>query len=156
MLSDAVANMDGRVVDGQLPYNCSESSRVTRIGAHVVAGVLITTHSFDGPHPVNQVGTVVIDTDTRRPIQLSSALRDPAHAWVTLAALASSLVPAGEPELDSPTPSSDSFADWIPSPEGLTVYFQVSHAVGDFHPVLIPWARISELFDPNELAILSS
>jgi len=155
-LSGAFANQTGTVHDGELPYDCAESSRVTRIGAHVVAGVLITNYYNGGAHPDNQVGTIVIDTDTAQPILLSAALRDPARAWGTLAALAPSLVPAGEPRLDAPPPTSDSFAGWIPSPRGLTVYFEAAHVVGDYHPVLIPWTRIADLFTPAELAILSS
>ncbi|WP_405164713.1 hypothetical protein OG203_06235 [Nocardia sp. NBC_01499] len=156
LLSDAVAGRVGTVGDGALPFRCAESSRVTRIGTHVIAGVLITFRNFGGPHPDNQVGTAVINTDTAQPIHLSSVLRDPTQAWGTLAALVPSLIPTTEPELSAPAANSDSFAEWTPSPDGLTVYFQVSHAAGDFHPVLIPWSRIQDLFNPADLAILSS
>jgi hypothetical protein len=153
-LSDATAVGTGTVADGEIPYDCDEASGVTRIGAHVVAGVLITNRYSGGAYPANQLGTVVIDT--AQPIQLASVLRNPAHAWDTLAGLAPTLVPAGEPKLETPTATGDSFTEWLPSPAGLTVYFEVPHVLGDFHPVLFPWARIRDLFTPSELAILSS
>ncbi|WP_157126012.1 hypothetical protein [Nocardia mikamii] len=136
---------------------CGETSRVTRIGAHVVAGVLITDHTWEGgPHPVNQIGTVVIDTGTAQPVMLATALRDSGPAWSTLATTAQSLVPADGPTLFTHTPGSDDFADWAPAPEGLTVYFSVAHARGDYYPVQLPWDRIRDLFDPAALATLSS
>lgn len=155
-LADATALGTGTVGDGTLPYNCDQASGVTRIGAHLVAGVLITNRYSGGAYPSNQLGTVVIDTATAQPILLSATLRNPSRAWSTLAALAPSLIPTGEPRLDPPPATSDSFADWVPSPAGLTVYFDVPHVLGDYHPVLFPWARIGDLFTPSELAILSS
>ncbi|MGF6886252.1 hypothetical protein ABIA39_000219 [Nocardia sp. GAS34] len=155
-LSDATAVGTGTVADGEIPYDCNEASGVTRIGAHVIAGVLITNRYSGGAYPSNQLDTVVIDTATAQPILLPSVLRNPARAWETLAALAPTLVPAGEPKLDTPEATGDSFAEWLPSPAGLTVYFGVPHVLGDYHPVLFPWSRIRDLFTPSELAILSS
>lgn len=145
----------GALHDARL--RCGETSRVTRIGTKVVAGVLITDHTWEGgPHPVNQIGTVVIDTGTAQPVMLPTALRDPAQSWNALAATAQSLVPADGPTLFTHAPGSDDFANWVPSPEGLTVYFSVAHARGDYYPVQLPWNRIRDLFDPAAVVTLSS
>ncbi|MFF0492052.1 hypothetical protein ACFYTQ_23740 [Nocardia sp. NPDC004068] len=154
-LADAARDLDGHLGDGELPSGGGESSRVTRIGEHVVAGVLITSRTFGGPHPVVQVGTIVID-DAARPILLPATLRDPDAAWPTLASLAPALVPAGDPPLDPPLATADTFAAWVPAPEGLRVYFPVSHAAGDYQSVLLPWDRIRDLFLPAALTTLSS
>ncbi|OXR44716.1 hypothetical protein B7C42_03510 [Nocardia cerradoensis] len=156
----SLADLSGGAANGALHaarLRCGETSRVTRIGAHVVAGVLITDHTWEGgPHPVNQIGTVVIDTGTAQPVMLPTALRDPGQAWGALATAAQSLVPADGPTLFTHTPGADDFAAWVPAPAGLTVYFPVAHARGDYYPVQLPWNRIRDLFDPAALATLSS
>ncbi len=156
----SLADLSGGAANGALhaaQLRCRETSRVTRIGAHVVAGVLITDHTWEGgPHPVNQIGTVVIDTGTAQPVMLPTALRDPGRAWGALATTAQSLVPADGPTLFTHAPGADDFADWVPAPEGLTVYFSVGHARGDYYPVQLPWNRIRDLFDPAAFATLSS
>ncbi|MEU6563677.1 hypothetical protein [Nocardia nova] len=155
-LTDRVTEAKGMIVDGGLPYRCAESSHVTRIGDHVVAGILVTSYNFGGPHPTNQLGTIVVDTGTAQPVRLASALNDSDSAWTALAVMAPNLVPSGEPPLSEPARSEVSFVNWVPSPEGLTVYFPVAHVAGDFHPVLYPWDRIRDLFKSEALAILSS
>ncbi|MCC3315964.1 hypothetical protein [Nocardia africana] len=156
----SLADLRGGAADGALHdarLRCGETSRVTRIGAHVVAGVLITDHTWEGgPHPVNQIGTVVLDTGTAQPVLLPTALRDPDRSWNALATTAQSLVPPDGPTLFTHAPGSDDFANWVPSPEGLTVYFPVAHARGDYYPVQLPWNRIRDLFDPAALTTLSS
>lgn len=149
-----------QVGDGQVghvkPY---ESSRVTRIGAHVVAGVLITEDNWSGEaHPSTRVGTVVINTDTAQPIALSSVFPDQTRAYARLAALAPTLNRSGEPNLTGTDISADAdtFAEWVPSPAGLTVYLSVPHALGDFLPITYPWDQIRDLVAPGMLTILQS
>lgn len=131
-------------------------SRVTHIGPGVVAGVLVTNRYFEGAaHPSNQVGTVVIATESAQPVLLTEVFRDPDAGLATLARLVRERPGPGGTAPWVSDPARD-LANWVPSPDGLTVYAPVSPPAGDWFPVTIPWSELKDLVAPGMWSALTS
>lgn len=138
------------VTDGSLANG--ERSRVSRIGAKVVGGVLLTNYFMRGAaHPNNQIGTVVINTDTAQPILLSDVLPT-AHAIAGVKDLIRRQVTEA-----GPSPFLDearTLANWLPTAAGITFYVPVAHAAGDFWPFALPWSSLENVVPAAVLAVL--
>lgn len=136
--------VDTTINDGSLLD--SDGSRVTALGPNVVAGVAIFNWYAKGAaHPNNSVATIVIDAETAKPVLLTDIWTDPQAAATKLTALVTRLDNRIDP-LDPVT--LDNFLDWVPTPEGFHVYVPVSHALGDYLPVTVPWNDIADLMTP--------
>lgn len=136
---------DGRLANG-------ERSRVSRIGAKAVGGVLLTNYFMQGAaHPNNQIGTVVINTETAQPILLSDVLPT-AHAIAGVKDLIRRQVSEAGPTpfLDEAT----TLANWLPTATGITFYVPVAHAAGDFWPFALPWSNLESVVPAEVLAVL--
>ncbi|KXO99030.1 hypothetical protein AXK60_22345 [Tsukamurella pseudospumae] len=132
--------------DGELPGG--DRSGVTRIGAGAVAGRLVVFwYGHGAAHPNHSMGTVVIATKTATPVTVDDLYRDPAAARSRLRTIV--------PPLDSSLRLQDrkleteTFANWLPTAQGLEVYVWVAHVIGDYVPVTVPWERIADLLKPG-------
>lgn len=138
--------------DGKLL--AQESSRVSFIGPHVVAGVAVFQGFNGGPYPSHRVATITINTDTAQPIMFGDVFADQNAARERLRTLAQELGPpdrikaAAEMEFEQ-------FLRWVPAPKGLTFYISVPHVAGDFVPVTVPWEKIRDQVVPAMVPILS-
>ncbi|NMD55686.1 MULTISPECIES: hypothetical protein [Tsukamurella] len=136
---------DGRVASG-------ERSRVSRIGAKAVGGVLLTNYFMQGAaHPNNQIGTVVINTGTAQPILLSDVLPTAKAIAGVKDLIRRQVTEAG------PTPSlneATTLANWLPTAAGITFYVPVAHAAGDFWPFALPWRDLDGIVPAEVIALL--
>ncbi|CAM3544435.1 hypothetical protein ACXYTP_24410 [Tsukamurella ocularis] len=120
-----------------------EGSRVSRIGLRSVAGILLTNYFMQGAaHPNNQIGTVVINTDTAQPILLSQLLPTP-DATARVKELIREQATADGPTLF--LNESTTLANWLPTDAGITFYVPVAHAAGDFRPFALPWSDLADI-----------
>ncbi|MFD9826680.1 hypothetical protein ACFWXB_04335 [Tsukamurella tyrosinosolvens] len=125
------------VTDGALANG--ERSRVTRIGARVAAGVLLTNYFMQGAaHPNNQIGTVVIDTGAARPILLTDVLPTQDARARVADMVKQQATAAGAPAPFLSDPERD-LANWVPTGDGITFYVPVAHAAGDYRPITLYW-----------------
>jgi hypothetical protein len=134
---------DTTVDDGGLAQD--EKSRVTTNTPHVLAGVAIFNWYTKGAaHPNNSVATIAINVDSAQPILLTDVFSDQQAAADRL----STAVTQINPDVAPVDPRTDNFLNWVPLPEGFHVYVPVSHVMGDYFPVTVPWDRISDLMTP--------
>lgn len=137
-------DFDVTIDDGELAGG--ERSRVTTITPKVLAGVAIFNWYGKGAvHPNNSVATIATNVDTAAPILLADVFSDQQAAAERLTASATEINPDVAPLTP---PSIDNFLNWVPLPEGFHVYVPVSHAMGDYFPVTVPWDRVSDLMTP--------
>ncbi|MGC5026143.1 hypothetical protein ACLQ3K_15420 [Tsukamurella sp. DT100] len=140
---------DGSLADGR-------RSGVTRLGPGVVAGVLLTsTYISRGAHPTTLIGTVVIATETARPVLLTDLFATPDAGLARLAALVKQHAAAVGTVPFLSDPARD-MADWIPGTDGLVVFAGVSHAEGDYRGITVPWAELKDVIAPAMWPILTS
>ncbi len=154
-LADRVRTLGGApakvtVTDGALANG--ERSRVTYIGARVVAGLLLTNYFMLGAaHPNNEIGTVVIDTGTATPILLTQLLPTPDAVAQVKDLIRRQVTEAGpSPFLNDST----TLANWLPTAAGITFYAPVAHAAGDFWPFSVPWSDLERFVAADVLAAL--
>ncbi|MBS4103440.1 hypothetical protein KFZ73_19610, partial [Tsukamurella paurometabola] len=129
-----------------------EGSRVSRIGAGAVAGILLTNFYQQGAaHPNNQIGTVVIDTATAQPILLSQLLPGPA----AVERVEELIRRQGTDSTPNPfLNGSTALANWLPTATGITFYVPVAHAAGDFWPFALSWADLEGILPADVAAAL--
>lgn len=148
---DDLAGRGGDVTVGNGELLNGERSRVTSTGPRTVSGVAIYSSYVRGAaHPDNSVATIVINAETAHPIVLSSAFADPSAA----AARLSQEVARADSRAARQPADLAGFANWVPLPEGFHVYLSVSHALGDFLPVTVPWSAITDLLEPSMKPVL--
>jgi len=131
-----------------------ESSRVTGITEHLLAGVAVFLWDVHAAHPTRSLATVVINTATAQPITFADVFPNQDVARARLGELVPQLDSTGR--LHHNSLEHEKFLNWLPTPDGLRVYVDVSHAVGGFAAVTVPWDKIRDLVAPGELAILVS
>lgn len=123
-------------------------SGVTRIGSGAVAGrVVVFWYGRGAAHPNNSMGTVVIATRTASPVTVDDLYVDPDAARARLRTIAPGLDPTLR--LQNEPLAFETFADWLPTADGLEFYVSVPHVLGDFVPVTVPWNRIADLLKPG-------
>ncbi|TEA03845.1 hypothetical protein [Mycobacteroides salmoniphilum] len=151
-LDDPKLTKPATIGDGQLAVR--ESSRVSFIGPHVVAGLAVFLWYAGGAHPNQSAATITINTDTAQPVMFDEVFLDQEAARVQLRKLALELGPPdrlkGVGDMKA-----EQFLHWLPAPKGLTFYISVVHAAGDYVPVTVPWERIRDLVAPGMLQVLS-
>lgn len=129
------------VTDGQLANG--ERSRVSRIGAKAIGGMLLTNYFMQGAaHPNNQIGTVVINTETAAPILLTQLLPTPGASERVKEMIRKQVA------ADGPNPffnESTTLANWLPTATGITFYVPVAHAAGDYWPFALPWSDLADV-----------
>lgn len=140
---------NGRTIgDGSL--GTAERSR-TVVGERTLAGVMIVLSSVkQAAYPSTNVETVVLDSLTGEVID--EPFIDPEAAKRVLVGLAAANDPSGR--LRDGGFSYSGFASWIPLPEGLHVYVDVPHVLGDYVPVTIPWDKVTGLLKPDVRQVL--
>ena len=105
-------------------------------------------------HPTRYLATVVINTATAQPITFADVFPNQEVARARLRELVPQLDSTGR--LHPNSLEHEKFLNWLPTPDGLRVYVEVSHAVGGFAAVTVPWDKIRDLVAPGALAILVS
>jgi len=141
-----------------------ESSRVTGITEHLLAGVTVFGwEGAHGAHPNLDVTTLVINTATAQPITFADVFPNQEVARARLRELVPQLdstgrLKAGGSNLGDTRQSleHEKFEKWLPTPDGLRVYVAVYTALGHFASVTVPWAKIRDFVAPAELPILLS
>lgn len=143
----------------------TQEHEVTRIGGHVVAGLLVTSYNANPPgaHPTPLVATVVVNTDTAAPITLQDLFPDLQAGLHRLSEQAALLLPGtvAGPEFypEGIAPEATNFANWLPTPEGMEIHFddyQVGpHAIG-LVTITVPWANLSDVTDPYIATVVAS
>ncbi|MBB4855841.1 hypothetical protein HNP40_003250 [Mycobacteroides chelonae] len=160
-LNDVVRGLDdpkltkrATVGDGQLAAR--EASRVSFIGAHVVAGAAVFYTNSSGPYPSNRVATITItiNTDTSQPSMFGDVLPNQEQAREHLRTLVQQLGPPDRIKAAGDM-KSEQFLHWLPAPKGLTFYLSVPHIAGDYVPVTAPWDKIRDLVAPGMQTVLS-
>ncbi|MEU9806079.1 hypothetical protein [Mycobacterium sp. NPDC050853] len=158
-LQDVVRDLDdpkltkpATIGDGQLAVR--ESSRVSFIGPHVVAGLAVFLWDGGGAHPNQSAATITINTDTAQPVMFDQVFLDQEAARVQLRKLALELGPPDRIKAAGDM-KSEQFLHWLPAPKGLTFYVSVPHVAGDYIPVTVPWERIRDLVAPEMQKVLS-
>ncbi|MGN5235766.1 RsiV family protein [Rhodococcus sp. SJ-3] len=155
--------IDGR---GTERYTLATGTQeVTRIGEHVVAGLLITSYNMNPPgaHPTALVSTVVVDTDNATPVTLQDLFPDLQAGLDRLSEQSALLLPetAAGPDYvrEGIAPEENNFADWLPTPEGMQIRFgdyQVGpHAIG-LVDITVPWDELADVMDRAILPVVSS
>lgn len=136
-----------------------DNSAVTHIGTGAVAGVLLlNTYVKSGAYPFNTVSTTVIDAQTAEPIMIGDLFDDETAGLAELAD-AIKVELAGHEVIGSehaPKPVAEQLANWVPGKEGLTVFIEVPHALGDLHKVDIGWNQIADVLKPGMQEKLST
>ncbi len=140
------------VGDGQLLAR--ESSRVSAIGPHVVAGLAVFLTNSGGPYPSHTVATITINCDTAQPVMFGDVFPNQEQAREHLRKLTQELGPSDQMKAAGDM-KSEQFLQWLPAPTGLTFYISVPHVAGDYVPVTVPWARIRDLVAPGMQQVLS-
>lgn len=138
---------------------------VTRIGEHVVAGLLVTSYNMNPPgaHPTAIVSTVAVNTDDATPITLQDLFPDLQAGLDRLSEQSALLLPetAAGPDYvaEGIAPEEINFANWLPTPEGMDIHFgdyQVGpHAIG-LVTVTVPWDDLDDVMDPAIVPVVSS
>ena len=141
-----------QIVAGRL-WPGDESSRVTGVTEHLVAGMAVFNWDSHGAHPNQELATVVINTATARPITFADVFPNQEVARARLSELVPQLDQTGR--LRGQPVQYEKFLNWLPTPDGLRVYVRVAHVIGDFAPVTVPWDKIRDLVAPGELPILT-
>ncbi|MFC9786629.1 RsiV family protein [Rhodococcus sp. NPDC127528] len=133
-------------------------STVARIGARVLAGLLVTSWNADPPgaHPTPLVATVVIDADNAQPITLGALFPDLPAGLRRLSDESARLLPAtaAGPGFDRSgiEPTEANFANWIPTPAGMEIHFadyQVGPHAAGLVVVTVPWDRLDDVIAPG-------
>ncbi|MDL9937729.1 hypothetical protein QSJ18_13330 [Gordonia sp. ABSL1-1] len=123
----------------------TEKSRAV-VGSRVLSGAVITLSSAPrAAHPNTNVETVVLDIASTKPI--TDPYVDPARAKSVLGPLAIAADPTHR--LSAIDVGYEDFKLWIPLPEGFHVYVSVSHALGDYVAVTIPWDKVTPILKPE-------
>ncbi|MFZ2527544.1 MAG: RsiV family protein [Rhodococcus sp. (in: high G+C Gram-positive bacteria)] len=153
--------------DDEMRYTLStQTHEVTRIGGHVVAGLLVTSFNANPPgaHPTPIVATVVVNTDTAAPITLPDLFPDLQAGLNRLSEQAMQLVPAttglGDAfAADGVTPELHNFANWLPTPTGMEIHFddyQVGPHAAGLVVITVPWENLSDVMDPYLATVVAS
>lgn len=151
---------------GDASYTLStQQHEVTRIGDHVVAGLLVTSYNANPPgaHPTPLVATVVVNTDTAAPITLQDLFPDLQAGLNRLSEQAARLLPGtvAGPEFypEGIAPQEANFANWLPTPDGMEIHFddyQVGpHAIG-LVTITVPWENLGDVVDPYLATVVTS
>ncbi len=151
-LDDPKLTKPATIGDGQLAVR--ESSRVSFIGPHVVAGLAVFLWDGGGAHPNQSAATITINTDTAQPVMFDEVFLDQEAARVQLRKLALELGPPDRIKAAEDM-KSEQFLHWLPVPSGLTFYVSVPHVAGDFVPVTVPWEKIRDRVAPGMQQVLS-
>jgi hypothetical protein len=126
-----------------------------------IAELLVGTYyAAQAAHPVNYVGTIVIDSGTAQPITLKMLFSDESRGLQRLSEQTKLLGPAvdrqgGPPMPDEPgnQPREENFANWIPSAEGMEIHF-ADYQFGHGLPVItVPWTGLADVLAPNMTAL---
>ncbi|MFT3716470.1 MAG: hypothetical protein QM774_11130 [Gordonia sp. (in: high G+C Gram-positive bacteria)] len=130
--------------DGEL--SAGERSRVD-VADSTFSGTLIVRSTEDGKDPVLSVSTTVVDAGSGKRLSLGDLFSDPSATVGRLRALLRQRDPSGV--LAAAAGDESSLSRWVALPQGLHVYVPVTHAQGDFVPITVPWASLSDLLNPT-------
>jgi hypothetical protein len=135
-------------------WNFESSSHVT-VRDTTVAQVTNGT-IYCCAHPTTDTNTIVIDSRTAKPITLTDLFANEQDGLNRLSEQTKILVPkaleSSGPMADMPgnAPRAENFADWIPTAEGMQIYF-AEYQFGDRLPAIItvPWSALTDVLAPN-------
>ena len=118
-----------------------------------VAELLVGTYySAQAAHPVNYVGTIVVDSRAAQPITLKTLFSDETRGLQRLSEQTKLLWPAAYGQ--GYQPREENFANWIPTPAGIEIHFG-DYQFGHGLPVItVPWAALADVLAPNMTALL--
>ncbi|WP_228002287.1 RsiV family protein [Nocardia australiensis] len=137
-------------------------SEVTRIGAHVLSGVLGIEVDAGWLHPTTYKATHVTEIETGRPLALADVFTDLQQGLDALSAQAALLIPKTRVGTNTYTkqniePKVENFERWVAVPDGMRVYLGeiASHAMG-YIDITVPWSALDGVLRPGLRAVLSS
>ena len=145
-------------VDAGRPFSLSgDRSAVVHDGARVISGVLVTDWSAPGEAPTTLIDTTVIDSVTAQPITLQQLFPNLDAGLSRLSDDASRQLPAAPPDGIAPTEAN--FANWLATPNGLVVRFDVGQVAppetGSIE-ITVPWPELASVMDPALTNIVNS
>lgn len=110
-------------------------------------------------HPLNTIGTVVIDSRSGKPLTLSDLFTDKQAGLNRLAEQTKKIFPtqyANSVLLDDDpgvAPTDENFAHWVPTPPGLVLFFS-DYQFGHGTPrITVPWPALHDLLAPGMEAL---
>jgi hypothetical protein len=112
-------------------------------------------------HPVNYVGTIVIDSRTARPITLKTLFSNESRGLQRLSEQTKLIWPTvyghgdSEPMPDEPgnQPREENFVNWIPTAAGMEIHF-ADYQFGHGLPIItVPWTALSDVLAPDMTAL---
>jgi len=129
-------------------------------GASVSQRINGLFNAVPSAHPINYVSTVVIDSRNARPITLSDLFFDEQAGLNRLSEQTKVLLPAvsgQEPGAfdDDPgaAPAEENFANWIPTSDGLEIYFNDYQFFHGTPVITVPWQALDGLLRPEMQAL---
>lgn len=112
-------------------------------------------------HPPSDNTTVVIDSRTAQPITLADLFTDHQAGLNRLSEQTKILMPQVTgiggvmPDVPGNAPVAENFADWIPTAEGMQIFFGESQF--DYGPrgnaITVPWSALTDVLAPDMLAL---
>ncbi|MFQ6396762.1 DUF3298 domain-containing protein [Nocardia sp. KC 131] len=137
-------------------------SEITRIGSHVLSGVLGIEVDTGGAHPATFKATHVTNIDTAAPLTLPDLFTDLQQGLNVLSTQATELLPKTRVGTnfyfkEDLEPKVQNFERWVATPAGMRIYLGelASHAMG-YIDLTVPWSALEGVLKPGLLAVVSS
>jgi hypothetical protein len=159
-LASAQDHIDRFRADALPQWTLDLTGRVTFANiaiAQVISGFTV----MGAGHPPQDASTVVIDSRTARPITLASLFSDEQAGLDRLSQQTKILMPEVTgiggvmPDFAGNAPLETNFADWIPTADGMRIFFGESQF--DYGPrgnaITVPWAALSDVLAPDMRAL---
>ncbi|MFD0362947.1 RsiV family protein [Nocardia sp. GCM10030253] len=137
-------------------------SEITRIGRHVLSGVLGIEVDTGGAHPATFKATHVTNIDTATAIALPDLFTDLQQGLNVLSVQAAELLPKTRVGTnfyfkEDLEPKVQNYERWVATPAGMRIYLGelASHAMG-YIDITVPWSALDSVLKPGLLAVVSS
>jgi hypothetical protein len=111
-------------------------------------------------HPVDYLGTIVIDSRTAQPITLKTLFNNESRGLQRLSEQTQLIWPTVYGRVGPPTPDpsglqprEENFANWIPTATGMEIHF-ADYQFGHGLPIItIPWTALTDVLAPTMTAL---
>ena len=111
-------------------------------------------------HPTGFVQTIVIDSRTAQPVTLADLFANEQDGLNRLSEQTKTLGPDNYeialpmPDMPGNAPAAENFANWIPTAEGMEIYFE-EYQFGDRLPgtLVVPWSALTDVLAPDMVVL---
>jgi hypothetical protein len=111
-------------------------------------------------HPTGFVRTIVIDSRTAQPITLADVFGNEQDGLIRLSEQTKTLGPGNYeialpmPDMPGNAPTAANFANWIPTADGMEIYFE-EYQFGDRLPgtLVVPWSALTDVLAPDMVVL---